>query len=86
MATLTIRNLEDSIKKNLRIQAANHDHSMEEEARRILRQVFMPEEKANRIGSKIHQYFVQAGCVDDNMIPPRSMPRSAPDFTGTDDK
>lgn len=86
MATLTIRNLEDSIKSCLRIQAANHGHSMEEEARRILRQVLMPEDKANRIGSIIHQHFVQAGGVDDNMIPPRSMPRSAPDFKGSDDK
>ena len=86
MATLTIRNLEDSIKSSLRIQAANHGHSMEEEARRILRQALMPEEKASRIGSKIHQHFVQTEGVDDNMIPPRSMPRSAPDFTGSDDK
>lgn len=86
MATLTIRNLEDSIKSCLRIQAANHGHSMEEEARQILRQVLLPEEKASRIGSKIHQHFVQAGGIDDNMIPPRSMPRSAPDFKGSDGK
>ena len=38
MASLTIRNLEDSVKARLRVRAARHGHSMEEEARQILRQ------------------------------------------------
>ena len=38
MASLTIRNLEDSVKARLRVQAAQHGRSMEEEARHILRQ------------------------------------------------
>ena len=33
MATLTIRNLDDSTKAQLRLQAARHGRSMEEEAR-----------------------------------------------------
>lgn len=37
MATLTIRNLEDAIKERLRVRAALHGRSMEEEARYILR-------------------------------------------------
>ena len=37
MASITIRNLEDEVKRRLRIQAATKGHSMEEEARRILR-------------------------------------------------
>ena len=37
MASLTIRNLEDGLKTRLRIRAAEQGHSMEEEARRILR-------------------------------------------------
>lgn len=37
MATLTIRNIEDSVKERLRVQAAKHGHSMEEEARVILK-------------------------------------------------
>ena len=36
MASMTIRNLSDDIKRRLRIQAAEHGHSMEEEAREIL--------------------------------------------------
>jgi plasmid stability protein len=37
MASITIRNIDDELKERLRIQAAKHGHSMEEEARVILR-------------------------------------------------
>lgn len=37
MATLTIRNLDEAIKTQLRIRAAEHGQSMEEEVRCILR-------------------------------------------------
>ena len=37
MATLTIRNLDEHTKAQLRVQAARHGRSMEEEARTILR-------------------------------------------------
>ena len=37
MASITIRNLDDSLKHRLRVQAAEHGRSMEEEAREILR-------------------------------------------------
>ncbi len=39
MASITIRNLEDDIKQRLRVRAAVHGRSMEEEARDILRRV-----------------------------------------------
>lgn len=37
MASITIRNLEESFKKRLRMRAAQHRRSMEDEARQILR-------------------------------------------------
>lgn len=37
MASMTIRNLDDDIKQRLRVQAAEHGRSMEEEALAILR-------------------------------------------------
>lgn len=37
MASITIRNLENDLKARLRVRAARHGHSMEEEARVILR-------------------------------------------------
>ena len=38
MASITIRNLEESIKNRLRLSAARNRRSMEEEARHILRE------------------------------------------------
>lgn len=37
MASITIRNLDQETKTRLRIRAAHHNRSMEEEARKILR-------------------------------------------------
>src|SRR5580704_10710059 len=37
MASITIRNLEDGLKSKLRVRAARHGRSMEDEARHILR-------------------------------------------------
>jgi plasmid stability protein len=37
MASITIRRLEDSVKAKLRVRAATHGRSMEEEAREILK-------------------------------------------------
>ena len=39
MASITIRNLDDGIKRGLRVRAAGHGRSMEEEVREILRHV-----------------------------------------------
>ena len=82
MATLTIRKLDDSIKQSLRIKAAHHGVSMEEEARRILQQVLIRETGPAQLGTTIHQYFAQIENGDDPVLPARSIPRPAPDFTG----
>ena len=37
MASITVRKIEDELKQRLRVRAAEHGHSMEEEARSILR-------------------------------------------------
>jgi plasmid stability protein len=37
MASITIRNLDDALKSRLRVRAAQHGRSMEDEAREILR-------------------------------------------------
>lgn len=43
MATLTIRNLDEDVKTELRKRAAARGVSMEQEAREVLRKVTMPE-------------------------------------------
>jgi len=84
MATLIIRKLDDSIKQSLRVRAARQGVSMEEEAKRILRMALTPE-KQTKLGSRIHRHFAQAGGVDEDILPARSTPRSAPDFSLTQD-
>ncbi|EIJ34803.1 FitA-like ribbon-helix-helix domain-containing protein [Thiothrix nivea] len=58
MASLSIRKLEDETLQRLRIRAAHHQVSMEEEARRILRQAVMP---PARLGSLAAVYFGEEG-------------------------
>ena len=48
MATLTIRNLDDETKQTLRLRAARHGNSLEEEIRGILRRAAREEEKPQR--------------------------------------
>lgn len=64
MASLTIRNLDDSIKELLRIEAAHNGHSMEEEARLILRRSLASVGKGQGLGSRIHARFAQAGGLE----------------------
>ncbi len=67
MATLTIRNLDDDLKSRLRIRAARHDHSMEEEARLILRDVLSVSENAEEqygIGTRIRKRLEDLGGVE----------------------
>lgn len=76
MATLTIRNLNDETKSRLRLLAARHGHSMEEEARRILnRAVDQIEQKG--LGTVISQQFAAIGGVELE-LPRRSAPRPTP--------
>ena len=72
MTTLTIRNLDERTKAQLRIQAARHGRSMEEEARTILRSTLearQPVAGGTGLGSRIHEHFAQLGGVE---LPARS--------------
>ena len=67
MASLSIRKLDDDTYKQLRIRAAQHGVSMEEEARQILkRAVAAPE----RLGDLFLKYFGPDNGVD-LKLPPR---------------
>ena len=76
MATITIRNLNEETKHKLRLLAARHGHSMEEEARRILNRAVNQTEEGG-LGTFITQQFQAIGGVDLE-IPPRSLVRQAP--------
>lgn len=65
MAVMTIRNIDDTIKKRLRIRAAMHGRSMEDEARDILRAALSTELPQPRdLGQTIHRRFASLGGVD----------------------
>lgn len=57
MATLTVRNLDDEVKELLRIAAAKKGHSMEEEARLILKQALISTPPDFGLGSQLRQRF-----------------------------
>ena len=70
MSSLTIRNLDESLKGHLRQQAARHGCSMEQEVRDILRRaVEMPASGAD-FAKKIHERFAKLE-VEELPIPQR---------------
>lgn len=79
MATLTIRNMDDSIKQSLRIRAAQHGVSMEEEARRILREALVRVSQAQPLGQRLKQRFAEVAEADFE-LPSRQLPRTPPDW------
>lgn len=80
MTSITVRNIEDGLKRRLRIRAAEHGHSMEEEARRILREALgeglgPAEDSEKGLGTKIHELFAPIGGVDGIEFPRIEGPR-----------
>jgi plasmid stability protein len=65
MATITIRNLDDALKVRLRVAAALHGRSMEDEARHILRTALSSDPPASRsLAASIRSRIVPLGGVD----------------------
>jgi len=83
MASLTLRNIDDSLKESLRKMAAVNGRSMEEEARQILRQALLRKKCADGIGSRIAKRFAAVGGVE---LPhaERSAPRRPPNVFADD--
>jgi plasmid stability protein len=65
MSSITIRNLDDSVKRRLRLRAAERNRSMEEEARDILRCALAQEpEVRGNLADAIRQIIEPLGGVD----------------------
>ena len=65
MASITIRNLDNSLKSRLRVQAAVHGRSMEDEARDILRSSLNQEAQGPKnLGTAINALFKPFGGLD----------------------
>jgi antitoxin FitA len=83
MATLTIRDLDDSLKLGLRMRAARHSRSMEEEVRQILRQAVQGDAAAppqQDLASRIRARVAAMGGME-LAIAPRELPRDPPDLS-----
>jgi plasmid stability protein len=77
MTTLTIRNLDERITAQLRIQAARHGRSMEDETRTILHSALearQPPAGGKGLGSRIHAHFARLGGVELELPEPSSSP------------
>jgi antitoxin FitA len=81
MSSITIRNLDPAIKERLRIRAAEHGHSMEAEARRILQNTLTSSTRtpAANLYERIRAVVEPLGGIDLE-LPPRELTRDPPTF------
>lgn len=78
MASLTIRNLDERTKGRLRVQAARHGRSMEEEARTLLRTLLAEDAAApGNLADAIRARFRPLGGVE-LRLPAREPMREPP--------
>ena len=79
IASITIRNLDDEVKTRLRMRAAEHHRSMEEEARLILREAVGRKPSSRNLAEIARSYFGPDNGVDLE-LPPRGPGREPPSF------
>ena len=82
MASITIRKLDESLKRKLRVRAAHRNHSMEDEARDILRAALAQEESrgGDNLADAMHKRFKPLGGLE-LKLPKRGPGREPPDFS-----
>lgn len=86
MATMTIRNLDDDLKTLLRLRAARHGQSMEEEARSILRSALagrVEDDSGAALYAAIRARVEPLGGVEME-LPSRVLQREPPSFVEAD--
>jgi plasmid stability protein len=80
MSSITIRNLAPGLKERLRVRAAEHGHSMEAEARRILQTALDGTRPASRsLYERVRARFDPLGGIELD-LPPRQPAREPPRF------
>jgi len=70
MTSLIIRHVDDTTRQRLRMRAARHGVSMEEEARRILKEALRPTEAPSRLGTRLLDRFARL-ATEELVIPQR---------------
>jgi plasmid stability protein len=80
MASITIRNLDDALKRKLRVRAAHSNRSMEDEARDILRTALAQEPaRSGNLLDAIRRRVDPVGSIELS-LPPRGPMNEPPDF------
>ena len=80
MSSITVRNLDEAVKNSLRVRAARHGWSMEQEVRQILQQTVAPEQVgAISFAERVNSRFVGLQ-VESLPIPARQIARTPPVF------
>ena len=81
MASITIRNLDESVNRKLRLRAAHRNRSMEDEARDILRTALAQEPlPTGNLADAIRRRIEPLGGVELS-VPPRGPMSEPPDFS-----
>ncbi len=87
MATITIRNLDETVKRKLQVRAALNGRSMEAEARAVLSELIQPSIKRNcklqkeeDLGTAIRKRFAAFGGVELEIPPRQFSTRPIPTF------
>ena len=80
MADLSIRNLDDEVKRRLRGRAAEHGRSMEAEVREILTEALREPAPPSNPFEYLRKRFAAIGGVELD-LPPRNSPPRIPDFS-----
>jgi plasmid stability protein len=76
MATLTVRNLQDDVKRRLKIAAAERGLSMEEHVRQLLHRSLEPRLVGqSNLYAGIRELFADMGDVELDIPPRTDMPR-----------
>ena len=79
LSSIIIRNLDDALKRRLRVRAAEHGRSMEEEARAILRAAVGTGAPPINLAAAIRNRVAALGGVDLD-LPEREPMREPPQF------
>ncbi len=84
MASITIRNLDDDLKRRLRVRAAEHGCSMEQEVREILGEALggkpeaVPKGEEKGLGTILYELFAPVRGMELPIEPRGSMPSREP--------
>ena len=73
MSSITVDNIDDGLKQRLRVRAAGHGRSMEEEAREILREVVGKGMPPDDLAAAIRKRVAALGGADLDILERESM-------------